>query len=169
MLHDIIIGGVRIGFDAAHELTQTYEKIGGRIAHRMLNGAGVQQVHWTKLKTTIKGVGTRPAGLDGLNYDAAISISCAEPMSIWGASNTITLPASRRTDWTPHGYAIVNGQHQVTGVSVVGNTATLGAVSGAQGYVCAYYPIISVIAQPPQTEFSGRGVVLSWSITAEEV
>lgn len=166
--HDIIIGGVVIGFDAAHQLSQTYEEIGGRALLRKLDGSALLQRNWGKVRTVISGSGRLPEGLSGLDYTASMSIHCMAPKSIWSATNTIILPASRRTDWAPHGYAIVSGRHVRTSVSIATNTATLGTVTGASGYVCAYYPILTVYAEPPRTNFDGRGPDAGWQIVAEE-
>ena len=168
MLHNIIIGGVEVSLDSAHDLTQTYADIGGRSLRRMLNGAANLQSHWTKVRTTISGSGRLPAGLDGLDYNAQLSLSCMAPKSIYGASNSIVLPATRRSDWPPHGYAIVNGRQVPTSISIATNTATLGVVAGATGYVCVYYPTMTVYATLSQS-FSGRGTLAGWTIEAEAV
>lgn len=167
--HDVIIAGLSVGFDSSHELTQTYESFGGSVTHRMLNGAGVQQVHWRKLRTVITGVGKIPDGLSAVNFDSAVEIKCMAPLSIAGASNVFTLPAARRTDWTPAGYALVDGRLVKSAVVVVTNTATVQTVSGASGYQVLYWPILTCIAQPPSREFNGRGTVARWTLTAEEV
>jgi hypothetical protein len=167
-LHNIIIDGVEIGFGAAHQLSQEYEEIGGRSLRRMMNGAGLLQSQWSKLRTIISGSGNRPEGLAGLDYTASLTIKCMAPRSIWSANTTVVLPAARRTDWRPHAYAIVAGQHVPTGVSVSTNTATCTAVSGASGYLVAYYPELTCYAEPPTLRFNGRGVVAGWTLIAEE-
>lgn len=166
--HDVVIAGLSIGFDSCHDLSQSYETIGGTTLHRMLNGAGVQQVHWRKIRTIISGSGRVPDGLAGVNFDSAIAIQCMAPLSLSAAGNVFTLPAARRTDWQPVGYALVSGQLVASPVVVVTNTATVQAVSGASGYQVLYWPILTCIAQPPSREFSGRGTVAHWSIEAEE-
>jgi hypothetical protein len=167
--HNIIINNVEIGFSAAHQLSQTYEPIGGRSLRRMLTGSAILQHHWAKLKTTISGSGRLPEGLAGLDYSASFDIKCMAPRSIWSATTTATIPASRRTDWVPHGYAIVSGNHVKTAISIATNTVTFTAVSGASGYVVAYYPILTVFASPPSLTFDGRGPVAGWTIEAEEI
>ena len=95
--HDIIIGGLRIAFDSAYGLTQTYEEIGGSIVHRMLDGSAVKQQHWSKLRTVIEGRGRIPPGLESLDYTASIVIDCMAPIALAHASNNVfTLPAARR-------------------------------------------------------------------------
>jgi hypothetical protein len=168
MLHNVIIGGVTIGLDASYQISQTYENIGGRSLRRKLNGSGALQSNWSKVRTVIKGSGHFPEGLSGLDYTASISISCMAPKSIWSATTTIVLPAARRSDWYPHAYAVVGDRTVETSLTIVTNTATLTAVSGATGYLCAYYPTMTVYAEPPSLEFNGRGVVTGWTFTGEE-
>jgi hypothetical protein len=167
--HNIIIGGIEIGFSASHEISQTYEPVGGRSTRRLLNGAALLQHHWAKLNTTIQGSGRLPEGLAGLDYTAPIEIKCLAPRSIFAAGTSITLPASRRTDRAPVGYAIVNGNLVRTAISIATNTATLTAVSGASGYLVAYYPILTVYAAPPRTTFDGRGPIGGWELIGEEI
>lgn len=167
--HNLIIGGVVVSFDASHQLSQSYESLGGRALQRMLSGSGNLQTHWAKVRTLIGGSGRLPAGLDGLDYTASMSLSCAAPRSIFSATTSATLPAAHRTDWAPHGYAIVDGRQVVTAISIATNAVTFTAVSGASGYVVVYYPILTVFAEPPRLSFTARGVVCGWEITAEEV
>ena len=167
--HDIIIAGRRISFDASHALNQSYETFGGVTLHRMLDGAGVQQVHWRKVRTVISGSGPKPPGLDGINFDSAITIECAAPLNLSGASNIFTLPAARRADWAPLGFALVDGTLRAAACSVVGNTATVTTTPGASAYEVSYWPILTVIATPPALDFAARGTVAGWSLTAEEV
>lgn len=167
--HNIIIGGVEITIDSANQISQSYETLGGRSMRRLLNGAGLLQTQWAKVQTSISGTGRVPPGLDGLDYTTSLSLSCAAPLSIWSANTSITLPTSRRTDWAPHAYAIVAGRHVRTSLSIAGNAATLTAVSGAGGYLCAYYPILTVYATPPRHNFNGRGPSVGWTLDCEEV
>lgn len=169
--HNLILGGVEISFDAAHTLEQTYEPLGGRHLMRLSDGSGVLQTAWNgKLRTSIRGSGRLPEGLFGLDYTGSLSLSCMAPVSIWSATTSgPTLPASRRTDWAPHGYAIVGGRHVQTPVSIAANVVTFTAVTGAAGYIVAYYPILTVFAEPPRQNFNGRNPGAGWEIIAEEI
>lgn len=167
--HDIFIGGLRIAFDSAYELTQTYEPLGGVTLHRMLDGTGAQQVHWRKLATTISGSGKLPDGLAALSFDSSMTILCMAPLAITTVSNVITIPAARRTDWPPVGYAIVDGRLVKSSISVATNTATVTTVSGATAYQVLYWPSLTVYARPPERQFNGRGTVAGWTLRAEEV
>jgi len=166
--HNLIIGGVVIALESSHELTQTYESIGGRSLRRMLNGAGLLQTQWAKRRTSIRGSGRIPPGLDGLNYTASLALSCAAPMSIWSATTSTTLPAARRSDFPPRGFAIVNGHQISTPISIATNTVTFTAVTGASGYVVSYYPTMTVYADPPTQSFDAREIAIEWSLIAEE-
>lgn len=169
--HDIVIGGIRIPLDSAYGLEQSYDALeAGSTVLRMLNGAAIKQTHWSKRRTTITGSGRYPPGLAGLDYSGPLEIQCAAPLIIASAaSNVITLPAARRADWVPAGYAVVDGRMMPVACSVVGNIATLGTLAGAQNYQCMYWPVLTVYATPPRTTFNGRQPSLSgWQIDAEE-
>ena len=168
LAHNIILGSVVISLDASYSLTQTYETLGGRSLRRMLSGAANLQNNWAKKRTVITGSGRLPAGLDGIDYSASMTLYCAAPLSIFSTSTSATLPAGRRTDWVPHGYAIVNGRQVPTGISIATNAVTFTSVSGATGYVVVYYPTLTVYVEPPRLSFNARGVVSGWELTAEE-
>lgn len=169
--HNLILGGVEISFDSAHTLEQTYEPLGGRHLMRLADGSGVLQHAWDgKLRTTIRGNGRLPEGLFNLDYTGSLSLSCMAPVSIWSATTAgPTLPTTRRSDWAPHGYAIVSGRHVATPISIASDVVTFTAVTGATGYVVAYYPTLTVYAEPPRQSFSGRSPGAGWEIIAEEV
>lgn len=170
-MHNFILGGVEVAFDAAHQISQTYEALGGRALLRLADGSAVKQQAWgLKWRTVITGQGRLPEGLSGLDYTASMDLYCMAPLSIWHASATgLTLPAARRTDWVPHGYAVVAGRHVRTPISLSTNAVTFTAVAGAAGYVCAYYPKLTVYADPPRLTFAGRGPVAGWELIAEEI
>ena len=108
--HDIKIAGVTLPFDAAWQLSQTYETLGGRALLRTLNGTGVLQSHWSKVRTVIRGQGRYPDALSAVNWAASVSIECAAPLGIHSAGTAVTLPAARRTDWAPFAQAVVDGR-----------------------------------------------------------
>jgi hypothetical protein len=167
--HNLIIGGVVIALESSHGLTQTYESIGGRSLRRMLNGNALLQTQWAKQRTIIKGRGRLPPGLDGLDYTSSLTLSCAAPLSIWSATTSATLPAARRSDFPPRGFAIVNGRQISTPISIATNTVTFTPVSGATGYVVIYYPTMIVYAEPPSQTFDAREIDFDWTIEAEAV
>lgn len=164
------VGGVEVPLCAALELTQTYEVIGGSAVMRMASGAAVKQSHWRRLRTTISGAGWVPPGLDGIDFDAAVVLKCTAPLSMSSASNVIVIPAARRSDTAPFGFAhLPGGERRETPVSMSTDTATLTAVGGAVGYSVCWYPQLNVYAQAPtQTADPARGSV-SWELVAEEV
>lgn len=168
-LHNFKLGGVLVTFDAANTVSQSYSTIGGISSARMGNGTLVKQTAWEKIATTLRGAGRLPHGLDGLDYSQSMTLECMAPMSKHSGINVITIPASRRTDTPPFGYARLKDRLVRTGLSVVINTATLEAVPGADAYVVAWYPVLTVFADAVQSDFSGRGPELSWTINAEEV
>lgn len=173
------LGGVVVPIESALDFSQTYEPLGGVARLRMMSGALVQQVGWRKLRTTLSGAGWWPSGLEGLDYDSALSLLCAAPRAILSASNVIALPAARRTDagYTPIGHARLSGGATAVGggelvptpLTIAADVATLTAVAGATGYQVAYWPVLSVLADPPTMEADLPGAAHRWTLTAEEV
>ncbi len=173
------LGGVMVPIESALDFVQTYEPLGGVARLRMMSGAAVQQVGWRKLRTTLSGAGWWPSGLESLNYDDPLTLWCAAPRTILSASNVIALPTARRTDtgYTPVGYArkyggstaVGGGELVPTPLSIIADVATLTAVSGATGYQIAYWPILTVLADPPSMEADLPGAAHRWTLTAEEV
>lgn len=175
----LILGTVRIPLEAALGLTQRYEPLGGVARLRLMSGAAVQQVHWRRWRTTIEGDGWWPPGLDGLDYDAPLTLACIQQRTLQSASNIIVLPAARRADapYTPVGHAIVPGAGTValggdlvpTALALVGDTATLTTVTGAVAYQVTYWPQLTVFADPPAAQLDAAGAAHRWSLVAEEV
>lgn len=168
--HDIKIAGVTLPFDAAWQLSQTYETLGGRALLRTLNGTGVLQSHWSKVRTVIRGQGRYPDALSAVNWATSISIECAAPLGIHSAGTAVTLPAARRTDWAPFAQAVVDGRTVPTSLSIAVNAGTLGAVAGATSYITYYFPILACYAvQAPSRSFDGRVAgQAGWELIAEE-
>lgn len=170
MIRTLEIGGLVIPVQAAGDIEQSFETIGGSALLRMLNGAGMKQTHWRKLKTTISGSGWTPPGLAGLDYTAPLTIKSCASRAVQAAGNVIAVPSARRTDtgYAPSGYAIVEGRYVPTPLVLVSNTATLTAVSGAQGYGVRYWPQLSVYAEFRESNRPAASS-WSWSIEAEEI
>ncbi len=168
----ITLGGIEIPLVAGNEVRQSYEVIGGVARRRMLNGAALQQTHWTKLRTVISGTGWLPEGLVSLAYSGTLTLRCAAPRSIRSASNVITLPTARRTDtgYAPTGFAIPAGgaSAAATSCSVVSHVATLGVISGTAWYEVRYWPELTVYATPPSVQFDRNRGEWAWTIEAEE-
>lgn len=141
----IIVAGINIAPVAGFEVRQTLEPIEAKTLLRTLNGTGILQSRWRKLSSTITGTGWLPDGLDALNTDAAVAVSCIEPLSVASASNIITIPRVFRTDapYAPQGAAIVDGQLVPTPLTLAGSVATLTTVPGATQYHVVYYPVIT--------------------------
>lgn len=166
----LIIAGVEIALQT-FPVTQEYSPLEGATLHRKLNGAGVKQTHWRRLATSIAGEGWAPAALAGVDWSAAVEISCIAPRAISSATVNATLPAARRSDLTTNVYccAVVNGELVETSVSVLVNAATATAVSGATSYQFYYYPKLSCLSSGPSESLNLSGAAYSWTLTAEEV
>lgn len=166
----LFIAGVEIALQS-FPFTQSYTPIGGSTVHRMLNGAGAKQTHWTKLTTTISGDGIAPPGLAAVNWSVPVEILCIAPRSMFSSTNVLVLPTARRTDFADavKACAIVGGKLQPTTISVVGNTATAVAVAGASGYQFIYFPRLNFYSDGVQESDDVANADFSWTLTAEEV
>lgn len=172
------LGGLRVPVESIGSFAQSYEPLGGVARLRLMSGAAVQQVHWRKTRTVLSGEGWWPLGLDGLDYDNTLTLKCAAARAIVSASNIIVLPAARRTDagYTPAGHAVVpgggtrvgGGDLVPTALALAGDTATLTVVAGASAYHVAWWPQLTVYADPPTVEQDVAGAAVRWTLTAEE-
>lgn len=167
----LIIAGVEIALQT-FPTSQAYGRVdGGSVLHRMLNGAGAPQHHWSKLSVSIAGDGWAPPALAGVDWSAAVEISCIAPRAISSATVNATLPAARRADLTTnvYAYAVVAGELVATPVAVLVNAATATAVSGATSYQFYYYPKLSCWSRGPVESLDLAGAAYAWSLEAEEV
>lgn len=165
----IIIGGISISPPAGFDLRQTLDPVEAKTILRTLNGTGILQYRWKKLRSTITGSGWLPDGLDAVDADNAVAVSCIEPLSVASASNIITIPRAFRPDlpYAPQGAAIVDGQLMRTPVSLAAAVATLTAVSGATQYHVVYYPVITGFVTI-RRQFDDANQVCGWTIEIEE-
>lgn len=168
---NLFLNSVEIGFDSSHSISQQYAPIEATTVLRMSDGSALKQTAYSgKTRITTSGTGRNPLPTDGLNYASQIAMKCVDPVTEYSASNTITLPASRRSDVDSIGFAVVNGRSVRTSISISGNTATLTTVAGATGYEVIYYPTFNVFIKKPQTGSTTRTLnSRSWSFEAVEV
>ena len=158
-------------FLAGLSIQQSYEAVGGGSSVlRLGTGAAIKQQVWRKNETTISGSGRMPPALNQIDWSAPVTIDCVALQAVQGATTSITLPAARRSDAGPFGFAVLaDGKLQKTTISVTGNAATLGAVAGAVAYAVHYYPVMTCVCQGPTQRTDATGTAVSWSLTAEEV
>jgi len=154
--------------------SQTYELLAATESDRMVDGSLDTSTHWAgKLKTRISGEGWTPPVLLGLDYTSQMTLKCGAPIAAQDASNTVTIPAARRTDTghTPVGFAIVDGKEVQTPITgIVANVATLTTVTGASSYVVWYWPEITVqVTERPTQDTATGAATHRWSFAAEEV
>lgn len=152
------------------ESSQTYESIGGNTLHRMLDGTGVKQTNWAKIKTTLSGSGGLPLGFSGLDYSDLLTLKCGAYRSISSASNVIVIPANRRVDvgYEPTAKKRIDGFYIDAVVNMAGNTGTVVLDAQATAYMVLYYPQIQVFMNDPSESLDIRSNSTGWSITAEE-
>lgn len=166
---DLIIGGVTIPRLAGLELTQEYGDVVSEAWHRMGSGTLEVQENWAKRSTTISGSGWIPAAFGSIDFSADLVIQCIALEAVQGAGNVLTVPAARRTDVAPYGFALVAGREVPTPLVMAGDVATLTAVTGAELYLVKYYPTITCRAKRPRRGASRNNATYTWSLEAEEV
>lgn len=165
------LGGIVVPVQSALDVSMAWDDAGGFTwpPMRMLDGAGLVQQHWRKLRVRVSGNGIVPAAFAGLDHTVSHVLKSASTRAVQGASNVIAVPAARRTDsgYTPIGYAVVDGQYRATPLVMAGHVATLTTVAGATNYGVLYWPQISVFvafSQDAAAASSRHG----WVIEAEE-
>jgi len=168
------IGTLEIATRAALEIEQTYEPMGGEGIFRTVNGSGLKQSTWNKTRIVSAGSGWLPAGLESLNVNAQLTLSCIVPRAVPAvfATRQATLPATRRTDTghTPWGIAfLADGSPVKTPASLAGNVATLDPVAGAVAYQALYLPQFTVLAFRPTDSGTRGDASYRWQFVCEEV
>lgn len=161
---------ISLSFYEALGYSQSYENIGGHSTIRTLNGTGLKQRNWGKLRTSVSGNGGVPLSMSGLDFSDALVLKCGAPRHIRSASNVIVIPAERRTlaPYLPYGYKVVFGYTVPAAISMVGNTATITTDADATAYGVAYFPEIEILMNNPSEGFDVIGNDSSWSFTAEQ-
>jgi hypothetical protein len=167
------IGSIEIPLRSALDCATAYEQIGGETILRTINGTGIRQETWKRLRATISGSGWIPPGLDAVDSTQQQVVAFAAPLSVGcDGSRQATLPAGRRSDsgYAPWAIALLaDGGIIETPVSVVGNVATADAVSGAIGYQAWYYPQVTAWVSRPSQSLDHPTATWSWELLVEQV
>lgn len=168
---DLTINGLRLPLASAGQIEQAYEDFGAFALLRLGTGSAVHQEVWRRTRTTLAATGLVPVGLRHIDWTAAFTLGCVEPQSMQGASNVITIPAARRSDAAPFGFAVdASGLIRPVGVGLDGNVVTLTPLVGALSYQVLWYPLLTVRAPAGlRTRFDAAGAVAGWELVAEEV
>ena len=165
----LIVDGIEIPFDAADELEQSYDVLGGRTT-RFMSGRLAKQTHWQKLRVEMSGSGRIPVGLSAVDTTGAFQLHCVTALAISTPSLNLTLPRAFRTDTPPWATAQVGINSVLTPVSVDGLDVNITPVPGARFYLVNYLPILNVFAtsgvgQSNNVYQTRHG----WSLTVEEI
>ena len=159
---------------AALDINQQYEPLGGEAIFRTVRGTGLKQSTWHKTRIVTSGRGWMPAGLDALDTTAQHVLACVVPRAVPAVLSTrqATLPVARRSDdgHAPWGVAVLpDGNAVGTSLSLAGDVATLGAVSGAVAYRALYLPQFTVWISRPTDSGERGSTSYQWELTGEEV
>ena len=156
--------------------TQDYEELLAREFRRTADNSGVLRVTGTaKVRTVIESLGWIPAGVTSLNLGTTHLMKCAMIRSADSDTATVTVPAGRRSDIEPLGFAIVDDLAVSTPITnladiLAGTTddATLTAVAGAVSYRVHYWPEITVVILSNDSDGDEQGR-FNWTLEAEEI
>lgn len=161
---------VPISLYEALSYSQSYENIGGHSQIRTLDGTGLKQRNWGKIRTAVSGNGGIPIGLSGLDFSDSLVLKCGAPRLINSPSNVVVVPNERRIDapYLPYAYKRVEGALMPAEHLLAGNTLTITIDPEADLYGAAYYPEIEVLMNNPSEGFDWGGNDTSWSFTAEQ-
>lgn len=160
----ITLGGVEIDAEAGPE-SQDVSRLGGSAVVRMSLGAGVKMTHWGKFAGEISGSGLLPAGLDGLDYSAPLSLLLTQPRSKVQSAPDFVLDTACRPDREPWAYARVGGRWLPAACNRSGSTVAVTPAVGADRYRVEWMPAYQVLAEEPSASMAGRH---GWSIRWEE-
>lgn len=168
---DLMIDSLRLPLHAGAQIQQQYEAFGGFSMLRLGAGAAVHQETWRRTRTTLSATGLIPPGLQGQDWSQPFALGCVAPLSMQAASQVFALPAARRTDAAPFGFAVdASGFVSPVSASVAGDVATLSARAGALSYQVLWYPLLTVRAPAGvRASYDAAGAVASWELTCEEV
>lgn len=164
------IGSFELPVCAGFDIAQRFEPIGGETILRAGTGRGIFQRTWRKTRVVTSGDGWVPPGLESIDNSATLALACIKERTVPAVFSTrqATLPTTRRADsgHLPYGLAqLADGQSVLAAASVVGNVATVAAVSGAVAYQVGYYPLLTCWIRRPVESGPGH----SWEFEAEEV
>lgn len=168
---DLMIDGLLLPVHAAGAIEQTFEDFGAFSTLRLGLGAAVHQEVWRKVRTSLSATGLIPPGLDSVDWSQSHTLGCVAARSVQSATPELAIPAGRRSDAPPYGFALMPAGRLVpVAVDVAGDVATLATVAGADGYQVLWYPLMTVIAPDGlRTRFDARGAVAGWDLVAEEI
>ena len=168
-----ILGGLSVPFQSHLDLNQDYEEEQSSRVTRHSDGSARKQTAWRgKLRMRISGNGWVPPGLDTLDYESSMEMSCIALRAVTSTERVITIPAARRSDqgFEPFAAATVDGGKIDAAISNrIGNVYTIAAVSGAQFYHMYYYPKLQVFASLPIQRHDAINDKYSWELEAREV
>lgn len=168
------LGGVPIPILALLPSGQTFDPMTRETIHPMGDGSSEKQVlagSVGKLRTTIRGEGPIPPGLDGLDFTGPLLLKSGAGREITSTSNVITIPSARRGDagYVPWGRAFVNDKPISTPVAMSVDEATLTIVTGASAYQVLWYPQFNVLVEGGLRKTEDlTGATVRWSLNMRQ-
>ena len=141
----LIIAGVELSVIAMLNFDQSIVPISGSSVRRMSSGAAFKMSGWRKHRITFSASGWVPPPLIAVDYNAPFVIELAQPVALVTGQSLPSGWPSRLTPWA-----------ETTITDQAGESVRL------------VYPVLTVIADPPQLRH-GFDAVPSWELVCEEV
>lgn len=166
------IDDITVPFTSAVDLSFDYDYLTAAMTQRTMDGTGVRQGTYSKLKVTITGTGYFPLGLSDLDTFISHTLYCGAPRAITRPVPTFALSTDRRIEqgYEPFAMAIMpDGTIRDTSVTMSGNVASCVVIPGASAYRVMYYPVLQVFIEPPKESTDLRGANFGWSLICEEI
>lgn len=156
--------------------TQDYSELLAREFRRTADNSGIlRTTGQNKIRTVINSLGWIPSALTTLELRTTHVMKCAMIRSADSDTSTVTVPAGRRSDIEPLGFAVVNDLAVSTPITniadiLAGTTddATLTPVAGATAYRVHYWPQITVVVLSNDSDGDESGE-FNWTLEAEEI
>lgn len=170
---DLQVGSVIVPQRAGVDLTMEFEPLEGGSLLRMSDGSLKKVVIWSgKTAARVRGAGRLPPSLQLLDLSSSHVVKACAPRAVSSATNTVTIPAARRTDLSSSviGVALLDGFGAIETevVSVIANVVTLTSVAGAVGYQALYFPQFTAFVSDLGETYDRRRAQTRWSLRVTE-
>lgn len=173
MPRSLKFGSFELPVHAAINLDTQYTPKHNRAYLTLANGDEIVRKTFSGLYyVDVSGNGIIPSGLNGLDFDAPMTVGFTKAMELSTTSTSVVLPAKRRSDSGSEPFAkAISASGKIIDVDMTlsTNTVTITPPSGVtvSQYVVYYFPeLYGWVEEPVQS--GGRGNDYSWSIRFRE-
>lgn len=165
MAAPFVLGGIDVPLHAGAP-DVSFADAGGFTDYTLGQGKPVRARHFSKQLITISGTGWMATGLDALDFDAEHVLLCPKPKRVATTDTVVSITTDARPDVPVACHALIGREWVQTPVAMDDREATITPVAGASQYSVVWYPMFTVLCQPPEDANAGGSV--SWQINARE-